>query len=495
MKRFLISLMIIITLFTLAAPICNAQTVEIDGMEIEFDTDFKEQVKKEKGSLFEKIIAECIAGIAQVVYESSIDLDVGFLDYDALIFNRGIRNSEMAPFNNITWKITMNWYKIFLILAYFLILIAITVVGYKFITSGSNVSRKNDAKESLMRLASGALALALAPLFIRFLLFLNNGFIKILGSSDALLLYRLGPGMFTEIETGSAVTTAIIIAIFVYLFIKINIKFIIRQFTIIVFTAFTPFAIGLWMINKNVTAASIWIGQIVMNIFMQFVYCFLFRLYISFVSSGNGWMVQIVWAMMIMPLADVLLNCFQNLTSRIAGLDNEQASNRVMGAGAMLSYSFGAIKEQFKTPKQNVNGKDVSESTTTGLKGFFNRAKTVISPSMNLSDEKDYNGNINPIRNNLPKEKNIPSSNGENSQKLSKGTHPIIHTVGKVASTGAKATKAYLDMGASLAEGDYSRYRFRRTDKKTETYNNLKNNEYINRLNEEKNLGDKNEPK
>lgn len=91
--------------------------------------------------------------------------------------------------------------------------------------------------------------------------------------------------MLTSIKTGNAITTALVIAMFIYLFVKLNIKFIVRQFTIIIFTIFTPIAAGLWIINKNVTAASIWAGQIIMNIFMQFIYCFLFLIYLAFLPS------------------------------------------------------------------------------------------------------------------------------------------------------------------------------------------------------------------
>ena len=76
--------------------------------------------------------------------------------------------------------------------------------------------------------------------------------------------------------------------------------------------------------------------------------------------------------------------------------------------GAMLGFGLGAIKEQFKTPKQNI--KDVG-NTNTGFKGFVDRAKSIISPGMNLSSEEDYNGNINPIRNVIPKE--TPNTNTE----------------------------------------------------------------------------------
>ena len=258
----------------------------------------------------------------------------------------------------------MKWYQIFSIISGTLILIAVFILAFKMINAGMNTTRKNEVKENLMRLCFGGVAIALAPLFIRFLLYMNNSLVYLLvaAANTGTLDATLGNSMLTSIKTGNAISTALVIAMFIYLFVKLNIKFIVRQFTIIIFTIFTPIAAGLWIINKNVTAASIWAGQIIMNIFMQFIYCFLFLIYLAFLPSGGGWAISLIWAMMILPLADTLQNCLQNLTSRIAGIDNEQMTNRVLGTGAMLGFGLGAIKEQFKTPetqnKSSNNGTD-----------------------------------------------------------------------------------------------------------------------------------------
>lgn len=116
---------------------------------------------------------------------------------------------------------------------------------------------------------------------------MNNSLVHLLvtASKSGTLEGSLGNSMLTSIRTGNAITTALVISMFIYLFVKLNIKFIVRQFTIIIFSIFTPIACGLWIINKNVTAASIWAGQIIMNIFMQFVYCFLFLIYLAFLPS------------------------------------------------------------------------------------------------------------------------------------------------------------------------------------------------------------------
>ena len=62
MKKIIKSIFIVIMIFMLVSPICFAANKDDK-------VDLKEQVKKEDGSLFEKIIAECIGGIAETVLD------------------------------------------------------------------------------------------------------------------------------------------------------------------------------------------------------------------------------------------------------------------------------------------------------------------------------------------------------------------------------------------------------------------------------------------
>lgn len=411
------------------------------------DTDFKKQIKAEDGSTFEKIIAGMIGGIAQTVFDFSTNdsIGVGFKDYDDLIFNKN--NDELSPFTDELWSKTMKWYKIFSIVSESLILLATVILAYKIITAGNSVTRKKDAKESLLRLVLGGILIPMAPLFIKFLLFMNNGLIKVMMSSannsiDGLL----GESMITSIKTGNAITTAIVISMFIYLFVKLNIKFIIRQFTLIVFTIFTPFSVGLWIINKNSTAISIWVVQIIMNIFMQFVYCFLFLLYLTFLPAGNSWAVSLIWAMMILPISETLMNCFQNLTSRIAGMDNEEMTGRVMTMGGMAGYGIASIKEQFKTQKMSDNNS--TEDSRLG-NSFVSKVKNIINPTKNMSNVENYDEIEEDY---MPKRKSLGS------------------IAGKIASTGIKATGAYLNLGKELVEGKTSREKLNKYDKPNKNY-------------------------
>lgn len=274
-----------------------------------------------KDGLFEKIIAKMIGGIAEGVFDLTTNdtFGVGFKEYDELIF--GNTENEISPFTEAQWNKTMQWYKLMTLISGIPMLIAVVVLAYKIIVGGFSVDKRQEAKDNILRLFFGAVSIAVAPLFVKFLLYLNNNLVKILviqanGSIDSIL----GNSLLSNIRTGNAILTSLVIAMFAYLFIKLNIKFIIRQFTIIIFTIFTPIISVMWIMNRRAIGASIWFGQILINVFMQFIYAFLFLVYLNFIPATSGWAVSLLWAMMILPLAEVLQNTMQNLVSRIAGV-------------------------------------------------------------------------------------------------------------------------------------------------------------------------------
>ncbi len=183
--------------------------------------------------------------------------------------------------------------------------------------------------------------------------------------------------------------------------------------------------------------------------------------------------------MMILPLADALQNCLQDLTSRIAGIDTEMMTNRGLGMGAAIGYSLGTIKEQFNTPKtSNSQNTNSGNSSGSGFSGIVSRAKNIINPT---SQKNDYTRNINPIRN---KEVSLPKSNNENSKNISTGnSNSKKNITGNVIKTGVKATKGYLSIGSKMAEGNWN------TNKNTKNINtNIQQTEYINKITNSKEL-------
>jgi hypothetical protein len=194
---------------------------------------------------------------------------------------------------------------------------------------------------------------------------------------------------------------------------------------------------------------------------------------------------------MILPLADSLQNCLQNLTSRIAGIDNEQMTNRVIGMGSMIGFGLGAVKEQFKTPTTNIKTGNSDNNNSSGLSGFVSRAKSIINPSMNLSSSTDYNGNNNPIRevipnknSTLPKFSNSKSENDkDNNLNMSENKFSKVKSVASnIANTGYNATKTYLQVGANMAEGNFNMnsHSYKSNNRRNNYKKDYQNTEYAN---------------
>ena len=343
----------------------------------------------------------------------------------------------------------INWYKIMTGISGSLILIAVVITSYKFIVGGYSIEKRNEAKDSLMRLFFGAVSILVAPLFVKFLLLLNNNLVHmIVGLSNGSLNDLLGNNVISNIRTGNAIATSIVIALFAYLFFKLNVKFIIRQFTILIFTLFTPIIAIMWMINKRTIGAAIWFGQILINIFMQFIYAFLFLVYMEFLPQSGGWATSILWAMMILPIADALQNTLQNLVSRIAGINNEELANRGIGMAGAMAYSIKTIAYQFKG-NENQNNSDRTSFLGRMISNQTNTDNSQITP-MNTTKMETSKMQTNPMNVSKMNENKV-NDNIKNTKQNDKNNinHNIINSGKNAFNTG----KEFMNMGMYMAEG------------------------------------------
>ncbi len=275
----------------------------------------------------------------------------------------------------------------------------------------------------------------------------NNNLVQmIVGYTNGSLDELLGNGVVTNIQTGNAIATAIVIALFAYLFFKLNVKFIIRQFTILVFLLFTPVVAVMWMINKRTIGAAIWFGQILINVFMQFIYAFLFLIYMEFLPQSGGWATSILWAMMILPIADALQNTLQDLVSRIAGVNNDELANRGMGMAGAMAYSIKTIAYQFKGSESQVN----NNNQTSLLGRIFNSDEVSPITSMKTTPMETSKMTTTPINtSNTDSLQEKENKNNLQTEENSKKNSDIASMGKKAFNTG----KEFLNMGMYVAEG------------------------------------------
>lgn len=442
-KKMIASILIVLVFLCLFIPKSEASffTNNLGGKESEIEN----AIESDDGGIFEKIIAKMIGGIAETVLDLTTNekFRMGFLSYDELIF--GQNSTDISPFTEEQWEDMMKWYKIMSLIAGSLILIVVVITAYKVIIGGYSIDKRNEAKDSLMRLFFGAVSIGFAPLFVKFLLFLNNNLVCMLvGYSNGNLEDLLGNGVISNIRTGNAISTSIIIAMFAYLFFKLNVKFIIRQFTILVFTLFTPIISIMWMINKKTIGASIWFGQILINVFMQFIYAFLFLIYMNFLPKSGGWATSILWAMMILPIADALQNTLQNLVSRVAGINNDEMATRGIGMAGAMAHSIKALSYQFQTPGIMTNTNTISFLGRMLRKDgeTANSVTEMKSKPMESTPMKATNIMGNPM-----KEKNINPTEKQNTQKSNFGR--VAYNAGKEAMN----IGMYMEEGKTFGNG------------------------------------------
>ena len=484
-KKIIVSIIIILIFLSLFMPKSHANFFTDSWGEE--DSDIEKSIDSEDGGIFEKIIAKMIGGIAETVFTvtTSKEFGVGFKGYDELIFAKD--TTAISPFTNAQWSLLMKWYRIMSTVAGSLILIVVVIISYRLITGGYSVEKRSEAKDSLMRLFFGAAAIIFAPIFVKFLLFLNNNLVHMLiGLSDRSLDDLIGNKILNDIQTGNAIATAIVIAMFAYLFVKLNVKFIIRQFTILVFTLFTPIVAIMWMINKRTIGASIWFGQILINVFMQFIYAFLFLVYLQFLPQAGGWAVSLLWAMMILPLADALQNTLQNLVSRIAGVNNDELANRGIGMAGAMAYSVKAIAYQFKNPDGSIGG-----NGTTGFMGRLFGKNT--DTTSGVDTMKSNPMQINPMKTNVINNNGTKNNQSSENKESKSGFNvaKVIDNVSSAKNIGKKAFntgKEIMNMGMYMAEGrnfrnqntfdsnrNYSRYNINNSRKEDFTKENNQN--------------------
>lgn len=449
LKKFLTSIVIIILVFLTTTS--NVYASFFDDDTDEESSSIEQTIDADDGGLFEKIIAKMIGGIAEGVFSltTNEELGVGFKEYDELIF--GNTDNDIAPFTDEQWTKIMGWYKVMTTIVGVPILIAVVVLAYKIIIGGFNIEKRNEAKDNILRLFFGAAAIALAPLFVKLVLYLNNNLVKILvlQANGGSLNDLLGNSILSNIRTGNAILTAIVIAMFAYLFAKLNIKFMIRHFTLLVFTIFTPVVATLWIMNRRAIGASLWFGEILVNAFMQFVYAFLFLVYLNFLPVSGGWAVSLIWALMILPLTEALLNVFHNLISRIAGVPAEEVAQRGIGMASNMGYTIKAFTYQFKNPGSNGDG-----NSSGLLANFLNKTSVV--------GNKETPTNTNPVQTNIAKtqpvktkpiETNVANTNKVDQNNKKNNSKPINERSEPFRKKATKAGKAFMNTGMYMAEG------------------------------------------
>ncbi|WP_157833556.1 hypothetical protein [Desulfotruncus alcoholivorax] len=168
---------------------------------------------------------------------------------------------------------------------------------------------------------------------------LNNALVEAIADAGGItgdIEKLLSNDWLNGLITGSVIGTALVKIIFAWAGFWLNIIFWMRDIVVSVMYVFTPVMALLWVMNKNVTAAAVWLGELLTNTFLHSAYALAAVVVVVFIAGDDGnWPKKILAAYMLISLGGVLRNSLQGLWTRWAGIDEEGIAGRVLGMFGM----------------------------------------------------------------------------------------------------------------------------------------------------------------
>ncbi len=420
----------------------------------------KEAINNIEGAgKFEKIIANLIISFI-CGFTSFINSQTEFSTLDNIVFNKGLSVDGYSPIIKADWANMDKWFGYSTAIACFLIVIATVAISLKFFRASYNAHYKQEAKDSLVRLLIASIIIAATPLFIRLLIYINNEltylFYNLLNNGKVTLDTTLGgANLIKSLDTDSPLAAAMLYGMFSFLGIKINIVFLIRYFSIIVYYVLTPIVAVLWIIDKNINGAQVWLGEMLSNIFMQSTYALLFSLYLVFVAK-HSWAAQLIWAILIVTLADIVRNMLQGTLTKMAGMDENKKANGILGAVGATTGIVAGVAASFSnqaksiastmTNKPATNNGDNNQATQST--GFIRAAKKVSKGATGVVGNVAKLSSIPAVLNS-----NNPNATANMINRSVDSTQNIINDgIDSIGDVTNKATEAYKSYSSNYSE-------------------------------------------
>lgn len=362
-KKRIIVIILLLSVVTLCLLPLSAYAQEDDLIEVPVETPTAQPPRvRDKGNLLERSIAGLVNNIADAI-NSLIKYLTGFDDLDALLFSLPTNwNNERypAPLDQETWDMLDSLYGGISIVAYGLFMLLPLVASFRFLGGAFTKSprARAEAMQTLWRMVIAAVAIMAIPVMFRMFLIAANA-IQGLVATAIENSYTEGLGISGEflenIRTGSVLLTAIVRIGFVFISLQIGVLYAVRKIVLSTMYVFTPLMLVLWVIKKDITAASVWVGEMLTNSFLLTAYA-LSAGVVAFILGGDqSWIVKLLAVYMIVPLGNTLRNGLQNLFTRWAGIDEERIAGGFAGTMASV-FGMQSISRMVGAMSMTFNG-------------------------------------------------------------------------------------------------------------------------------------------
>lgn len=303
---------------------------------------------EDKGGMFERAIAEVFNGLARV-FEVLIG-SAGLKTINEVIFpssDQEVSLESPQPWDASRWQLLDRLYLSFFAATFPLCLIVVVLTALKMIRAGAlgNSQERSESMETIWRWVMAVVIIFATPLMLRAMFFLDNALVEAFrGATSSLSAANMkvldGSSAVVNLRTGSVLGTAIVKFYLLGVEFWLNIIFYIRDWVLMTFYIFTPVMVWLWALNKNITAYSVWFGELLTNSFLHSAYALAFCVIVTFLSAEANipWPQKVVGATMLITLGGVLRNLLQDIWTRLSGVQEESVAGRVMGV-----LGFGGI--------------------------------------------------------------------------------------------------------------------------------------------------------
>jgi hypothetical protein len=309
----------------------------------------------DKGGTFEKIVAalaEFPLNMAEGLAKKG-----GFKSLDRLVFAEGLSQEERA---RLPWdseaevRAVRDWYKFLCLVTAPFYVVVVAVTAFRLMIGSPDPAARAEAMDSVRRWFLAVAAVVLAPFAVELFMALTGLLVDAIKGAFQGVAGPLNRGVGDwgidfagiKVATGSFLGTAMVKVAFFFIYCYFNVLYIVRKLALTVFYAFTPIMALLWAINRNVTAAAVWLGEIASNAFMPVAHALvlctiLLMADVKNVGQGGSWITILVMLYTLVPLAEALRNSLQALFTNWAGFREERAAWRglmaVAGLGGLAS--------------------------------------------------------------------------------------------------------------------------------------------------------------
>lgn len=323
------------------------------------------QPQNDQGSLIEELLAAPINGLY-----AAIQL-LGLKNFDELIFNTSY--GDLAPYTQQEWNVVMSWYNGIRDAVWVLLLVAVMVQGYRFMSSSVNPAKRINFMQDVSSIVYAFFIVLFMPYFVRLIFQANNALVD--------LFHGIAQGMgavgstfnIDDIKTGNVLATAIVKLGYIGLLLFFNFLYLIRKFVLTSMFILTPIVAWSWTISGRKDGIGVVLGEVASNAFMQAAHALVLSLYLVLIKAGvstdfSQWWAQIFGMVCLIPTANVIRDLLQGWLKFLGVNEEKWAGAATLGLTGLLGLAN--IAKTASVPKGSFSLPNIGDGgSSSGVSG------------------------------------------------------------------------------------------------------------------------------